>query len=614
MRLLLLGLVTGLVAGALIASGIAIVSGQLNPAPSAVGLNEIASNGNVQGRLYTGDPAAESVLVAAEDSRLDYVRTVTSAAQWQFAAAAEPYRIQTGERSTLVLTPREAAYTLDDLAILLGEDLRILPNSALLLRQSLVVLEGATLTVGLDGVIPVTLLLESTDESFVSILSLGGTLDVAGSISAPVTISSWNTATGRPDAVTDDGRAYIRAIGGAVTLGYAFFSDLGFWSGHTGGVAISGGSLPTPPSDSAVVDAAAQPGSAPLLPTVEVEAFALDRAAGAGSVTASIDNVTFERNAFGLFVTDTSELTIERSAVKDSLIDGLVLHRFVTDAQVSDTTSTGNAVDGITVSRSSENLTFENVIASGNGRNGMSIDGAPLADGPSASGSSVLSYGGSRIANGTFADNGRYGIEIAGGHDVMVEGNTVSRNSIGVVTTGLAEDITISGNEFTGQVRQSIAVRDGASGISVVENRVRGGDTGVYVRNAEVLISENTLSQLTNHGVTLIGSSVSTEVFDNVIGGSGTSPVYRDDSSSGAAVSGNVTTDWRPAITPDSVASSLFQPLTIVWLALGTLLLVTALARGRRSTQAIVDPYANIAPLSSYTRGIVSPLGERRGG
>lgn len=613
MRQLVLGLIAGLIAGALIIGGFVIVSDEISSSRSAVGYNEIASNGNVQGRLYTGDPAAESELVSEEESRLAYLRTVTSAAEWHFAAAAEPYRIQTGNRTTLVLTPRETPYTLDDLAILLSEGFRVLPDGSFLLMESVVVLEGATLVVGLEGAVPFTLLLDSTAESFVSILSLGGTVDVVGTLSAPITIASWDSTKGTADSVTADGRAYIRAIGGVVDLGFAFFTDLGFWSGNTGGVSISGGSIPIPPTGSDAAPTEEQTGTAPLLPSVEVDAFALDRASAAGSVFASVENVTFERNAFGLFVTDSSAITISNSAIKDSLIDGLVLHRFVTGAVVTNTTSTGNAVDGITVSRSSDKLTFSEVTSAGNGRNGMSIDGTPLADGPSPAGSSVHSFGDSQVLNSTFSDNGRYGVEVAGAHDVLLHSNTLVGNDIGVVTSGLAERVTITGNEFIDQVRQSVAVRDGSLAIEVTSNAIRGGETGVYVRNADVTIESNSLSKLTNHGVTLLGTSAGTQVHDNSIGGSGTSPIFRDEAAESSKVSGNRTTEWRPAVTPGSVAKSFFQPLTIIWLSLALLLVVTALARGRRRAHVGVDPYANMAPLSSFSRGIVSPLNENRG-
>lgn len=623
MKQVLLGLIVGVLAGALILGGVLVATGQFVSAPSAVGLNEIASNGNVQGRLYTGNPANEAQLVAKEDERLDYLRTVTSAAQWQFENATAPYRIQTGERSTLVLTASDEPYTLVDLGEFLGDGLVLLDTGALLLMESIVVMPGATLEIRPET--EVALLLDSTSTSFVSILSLGGTLDFRGSIAAPIAIASWDSTRQRADIVTNDGRSYVRAIGGTVNLGYAFFADLGFWSGSTGGVSISGSST-VPAAEVAAAGEASeegetqlgeptpQPAGAPLLPEAEVDAFALDHGKVTAAVAVDIEQVSFLRNAFGLFITESSDVVLDWVVVEGSLIDGLVLHRFVSGAVVTNTTSTGNAVDGITVSRSSDDIEFRDVTAADNGRNGLTIDGTPLADGPSALGSTVAPYGEFTVTAGEFSDNGRYGIELAGVQNATVARNLVERNDIGIVTTGLAADVTIHDNTFTDQVRQSVALRDGATDVTVSGNAIGGGDTGVYVRNAEATVSDNTFSSITNHGVTLVGEDTTARVLNNSIGGSGTTPIHRDAATTASVVSGNQTLDWKPQVTPATVAKSLFQPLTIVWLSLALLLVFTAVLRTRRRTNTIIDPYANVAPLSSFTRGIVSPLGENKGG
>ncbi|PTT66021.1 hypothetical protein DBR22_11465, partial [Arthrobacter sp. HMWF013] len=80
-------------------------------AVDAVGRNEIADNGNVQGVLYPGDPASEARLVEQEDERLVYVRTIASAARWRVEGLEGAYRIRTGSSYTLVLPARSEAYT-----------------------------------------------------------------------------------------------------------------------------------------------------------------------------------------------------------------------------------------------------------------------------------------------------------------------------------------------------------------------------------------------------------------------------------------------------------------------------------------------------------------------
>jgi hypothetical protein len=62
------------------------------------------------------------------------------------------------------------------------------------------------------------------------------------------------------------------------------------------------------------------------------------------------------------------------------------------------------------------------------------------------------------------------------------------------------------------------------------------------------------------------------------------------------------------------VLGAIFQPLTIMWIAIAFVVIVSAIAMaGRRKIAA--HPYANMAPLSSFTRGIVTPeeaMNERR--
>jgi hypothetical protein len=93
-------------------------------------------------------------------------------------------------------------------------------------------------------------------------------------------------------------------------------------------------------------------------------------------------------------------------------------------------------------------------------------------------------------------------------------------------------------------------------------------------------------------------------VESNVLAGDGSSAIW-DAESTGATVSDNDTLGWTPAYTAERAAGSLFQPLTLVWVLLGMLLLVTAFTRTRR-LRLIRSPYAERVPLTSLSRGIIS--------
>ena len=56
------------------------------------------------------------------------------------------------------------------------------------------------------------------------------------------------------------------------------------------------------------------------------------------------------------------------------------------------------------------------------------------------------------------------------------------------------------------------------------------------------------------------------------------------------------------------VLRSIFRPLTVVWILLAVVLIATAISVARRGRQrGIRDPYAENAPLSTFTRGAVPP-------
>jgi hypothetical protein len=89
-------------------------------------------------------------------------------------------------------------------------------------------------------------------------------------------------------------------------------------------------------------------------------------------------------------------------------------------------------------------------------------------------------------------------------------------------------------------------------------------------------------------------------VTGNDVAGRGSTPFYDD--ATGGYFAGNDTEAWEKPLTPTSVVSIITQPLTLVWTALGVLLLFTAVTGHRRST---VDRSLERRPLTELSRGIV---------
>lgn len=579
-----------------------------NRAPGAFGRNEIAKNGTVQGVLYPGNPVREARLVDGEDKRLVYVRTVASVARWRVDGVNGAYRVGTGAVNTLVLPARDQPYTAADLLVLAPGTFVQQESGSYLLSENIAILQGATLS--LESAEGITLRLKSDSESFVSIVALGGSLALGGSNASEASVTSWDSAADGPDTKTDDGRAYVRVIGGHASLSHAEFSDLGFWSGNTGGVALTGtdtvSTFTAPPVTAPAtetVNATTPVAGAPLLP--EAELTALSSGEDYSLVSAGIKNVTFTGNAYGLFVTNAKDVLISDTDITGSLVDGLALHRAVSDTVITRTTSSRNNVDGFSLDRSSTEVLFTRVTANDNGRNGISLDGQSLADGPNAVGTGIREYGENKIRSSSISNNERYGIEVSGGRGLEVTDNTIARNDVGVVVSHDAMNVVISGNTLTGQVSQSNAVRDGSRAATVSKNTIIGGDTGVYVRNADASVTGNTLSAISNHGITLVGDMQDTFVANNSVAGYGSQAVWVD-TSTNATMEKNELLDWHPAVTVESVVNSVFQPLTFVWLLLAALLVMSAVTRKRQlRLHTLRSPYPERVPLTSLSKGIV---------
>lgn len=607
-RTIVLAVLVGLVVGAL--AGVAVLS-LFSPgrAPVVAPTSNVAVSEAAQGVPYPGNPKAESTLVDSENARVSYVRTVTAAALWQFETGARhgPYVMQTPgtETPTLVLPARADAYTVTDLSETIPDDFVKQSDGSYLLKDNVAVLAGATLsfssTKGLD------IQLASGPNAFVSIVTLGGNLEVQGSAAHPVTISSWDASDGSVDTRTADGRAYLRVVAGHASLEYASVSDLGFWSGETGGLALTGTDAVAPAKQmSQAANQTAGQGSASQ--TAQGNAAqtgqALNSAAADGPVSATISHVDLTDNAYGLFVSTAKHVAVSDSTISGSLCDGLVFHRDVTASTVTGTTSTDNAVDGFSVDRSSQSITFTGVQASGNGRNGITLDGRALADGPNATGAAVVTYGNNSVSGSIVTANGHYGIQISGGHDVTLAGNHISQNDVGIVADAEAGAIKITDNKLISQDERGIAVRGGVVQASLTKNLIRGGDTGIYVRDSSAKITGNTISAVTNHGISLVGNVNGARAVRNQVAGTGTLPVWTK-ASTGGVVTANNTAGWHRATTPSTVIHSIFQPLTTVWICLGVLLLITALTHRGPQFGKIRDPYSERVPLVSLTRGKV---------
>nr|MDT0662372.1 right-handed parallel beta-helix repeat-containing protein [Micromonospora sp. DSM 115978] len=591
----------GLQVAATLLTGLAVLSG-LTPAHA---LPVPRQDENDAAATAREDGERQAALVAAEDRRLNQVRAITAVAPLQGTQWTRPYRLDTGSGYTLVLTERTNPYTVADLLRLAPQTFTRQPDGSYLLTENIYLNSGAKLKLANPG--GLTLRMASTKDGFVSIVSFGGGLNLAGTAQAPLKISSWNQGDGTTDTDPLDGRAYLRAIGGQFAMSYAEISDLGFWSGRTGGLALTGTDRPntgnlegpteiTPDEEEETLrsgEVTAQPSGELDTPDSRFTVPNLSYVSG------EITNSTLSGNAFGLFVSSADGITIGDTTIQGSLNDGLVLHRFVSGAVVERVTAKGNGGDGFILSRATQQVRVTGSTAEGNTGNGYTLSGEPLADGPSASGASIASYGGNSVSSSTARDNGHYGVEVIGGVDVGVQNNTIEGGDMGIVAREGTRDVSITGNQLTGQDRQGIAVRDGVAGAVVTGNVVRETETGVYLRDAVAEIRGNTVQDVTNHGITLVGNGEGSTVSFNVVAGVGPSAIDTPRAHGDIEIKENQTFAWYDTRSFWVKFRHYASPMTMLWTGILLLIVFSALrGAGARRRSGIRDPYEDKRPVT----------------
>lgn len=591
--------------------------------------------GDRKQKLAAEDAETQAALVADEDHRLNQVRAFTSVAPLQSTKWTVPYRLDTDNGYTLVLTDRSAAYTVADLLKLAPQTFVRRKDGSYVLTENIYLNVGAKLKLSNPG--GLTLRMASNRSGFVSIVSFGGELSLQGTAQAPLTITSWDPQADKADTDVRDGRAYIRTIGGQFEMTHTKLANLGFWSGRTGGLSLTGTDRPNTGSlenagqvhgktareraraqrdaqdgqNTSSGDITAMPSGALTTPDARFSA------AGLSYVSGSITHSTITGNAFGIFISSATGIEISDTTVENSLEDGVVLHRFVSSSLVQRTVAKNNGGNGFILSRATQQVRISGSTAEGNGGNGYTLSGRPLADGPSASGQAVDSYGSNSVANSVAKDNGRYGVEVLGGFDVGVQNNRIEGGDMGIVARLAADKVSITGNRLTGQKRQGISVRDGVTGATVTGNIIDGPETGVYVRDSAAEIRGNTVQDATNHGVSLVGGVDGTTVSYNVIAGVGPSALDSSRSHGGASIKENQTFAWYDTSSFWVKVKHYASPMTLLWTGMLLLILFSA-AMGRRRRRGngrgagILHPYSDKAPLPAPPPEEIAVAGRRR--
>lgn len=398
------------------------------------------------------DPAA---LVDAEDERLRAMSAVST----NGGIVAAP------EYNTSVLGARPSAYTLDDLVA--AGAASWLEDGTVALTRHVVVRAGAVLNLNLPGQ---TLRMASDPDGFVSLVAWGGVLQLTGDVDRPLTLVGWDAVGAAPDTTTTDGRAYVRARNGTITAANVAFDSLGFWSGRTGGVAVT----------------------------------ATDSGTAAGSFSHTIH---FGLHS-GLFLSGVTGVTVDAAEIMNTVENGIAVTNGSSDTVISNTTVTGSGASAISMDKRSHNLTVTGCTLTGSQRFGVEADGSALADGPNPEGYGLDHAAGLTITATSVSGNARGGIRAVAIDAAEYVELSVEEHSTALELLGPADDVRVADGTLTSTGGVALSIADSVTDAVVTGMTLTGTDGAVSVADAAVTLTDNTVQVSgSGHALSIDGAS-----------------------------------------------------------------------------------------------------------
>jgi hypothetical protein len=435
-------------------------------------------------------PKTPAELVAEEDARLTAVAAL---------APDDPALAQ--QWNTVVLAPqggRQTGYTVADLEALGA--VRVDDDRTLTLLRNVVVRRGAELDFYGGG----TVRMLSSAEGTTSIVVWGGILGVFGGEDDPLAFTSWDEAAATPDMDEDDGRAYVRARDGVLVIGHAEFRDLGYWSGRTGGLAVTGTG---------------------------------DDRASAGIVSTKITGLHY-----GVFFSDTTQAGIQGTTIENSTLTGVEVTNGASDTTIERSTVTGSGGDGVSVSRQSTGTKITDSTVEESAGWGIRIDGSALADGPTSGGYGVTPAKGFTLT-GSHVRNGREGgVRIISTDATEIRGTEVDEARSAVLVEGPSTGLTVADADLTSSDLRALDISGKVTDATVSDSRLAGRRIALELTGAAVIVRDNDMRVASGFAVEL-AEGARADITGNTFHGVG-QDVVASWSGSRTMQANNSQTDW----------------------------------------------------------------------
>ena len=422
------------------------------------------------------------------------------------ATAYKALRVVYRNEGSIVLLPRRAPYTMAQLRAAFPAALTVDAAGVWLLREHIVVGPGARLVVASPEVRELRLL--STAGGFVTIAGWKATIALHGTAGSALRVTSWDPATAEPDTNRTDGRAYIIAKAGQMDVADAQFSDLGFATGESSGVAWRG------------------------WPGIQSRGSAL--------------RTQFLRNFFGAYTFEAVDMLWRYNTFASNIGYGFDPHDHSDRFTVTGNLAVGNGSHGMVFSRGCSGNAVRNNLSALNAGNGfvlddgrVATDGDPRHARPDPSNDNIL--------EGNVAWGNDAGIALEGASRNLVRGNLIGGNRVGVRLKDVSSANTLSGNAIVASSIFGILVNAGSLDNAVEGNRVYGGKAGIVVNGSTGnRVDHNAIAWIIGRGIVLAGGVGKTSVALNTISGRGTAAIdaqgARDLGST--AVTSNAVWEW----------------------------------------------------------------------
>lgn len=455
----------------------------IGPAPSPTANSDAAEP--------AAEPQTAADRVAAEDTRLSSVAALGS---------TDPALIDSW--NTVVLGAKNGQPTGYSLADLVGLGaVRQDDATTYTLQRNVVVRSGADLNLAAPGA---TLRMTSSPAGSTSIVGWGGTVRFDGADGSPLRITSWDDTIAAPDTDEADGSAYIRVRDGVLASTFADFADLGYWSGRTGGLAITG---------SGTVDA-----------------------------TAQLANSTMSGLHYGFFASESTGVGISDATISDSTLTGIELTNGGHDFRVERTTVRDSGSDGIALSRQSRALSLAGVTVEGASGWGVRVDGSALADGPTTGGYGLTPSSDFTMVDSRVQDNRDGGVRVISTDKTEIRQSTVDEARTAVLVEGPSTGLTVTNADLSSSELRGLDITGRITDATVSDSRIVGRRIATEITAAAVVMSGNELTVATGSAVEL-AEDARADITGNTFHGVGQDAVAMW-SGSRSMQAGNDESDW----------------------------------------------------------------------